>query len=112
MAGECPTSPSVVCGSNPPPTRRICLARVCSVGAGYAAIVGWPASSSGLGEPSTQPGHREAELARDGIDVDAADGGDLVLGQSAEVVQLDDAGLALIELDELVERLVQREELS
>src|SRR5204862_5724886 len=36
---------------------------------------------------------------------------DLVLGQTAEVVQLDDAGLALVELGELVEGLVERDQL-
>ena len=61
-----------------------------------------------VAHPAAQPRLGEPEIARHGVDVDLAYRRDLVLGQAAEVVQLGDPGLAVVELGELVERLVER----
>lgn len=57
------------------------------------------------------PRLREAEVTRDGVDVDLQHARDLGLGEAAKVVQLDDPGLALVLSGEGDQGLVERHEL-
>ena len=55
---------------------------------------------------ASQPCLAEAEIPSHRIHVDVAHRGDLVLGEAAEVVQLDDPGLALVEPCEPFKRCI------